>query len=458
MGNVAQNKDQNRNLPVFEDNKKEYFTQVRKHIKENIKEIESTLSVKTSFNFIDEINGQHIWRTFLVNKLENYKTRMNIKTIEYVDNVIEFVEKLGDASDHYLINRLKLFLSNEIDETRSMNVITVNDGDKDIKQSPSKNEILTVCLDYIFDNLDNSDHPIKKVIQVLIFNFSRKYESELKMIENLDNESSLLEEKKSQHILDENLKNGVRKFSLNLEKMAINNKKSKNLSCDDINKFYSYLKDEILNISFILSLSIIKFYNICDDPANKIVDNIGDKVKDLLVNGDLLRFIQKLKYMAKKKILTKYKERFLEFYTIIPSDLAISPYFSLDYSLKAKFNELFCKKFNNQTKEFCQTDLFIPFSRTLIYLSEINRADSIMQKLDVLCNLRNMILEEIDSFWDEVSIKNRKKYMDPDDLLSIFIYLIIKNQQSDLIIDIEIIEDFTSQAIKLSRKGKFSLS
>ena len=87
----------------------------------------------------------------------------------------------------------------------------------------------------------------------------------------------------------------------------------------------------------------------------------------------------------------------------------------------------------------------------MLYLAEINRSDSFIEKIEILSNIRNFIIEEIDEFWNNLPIP--RNYFNSDDLLSIFIYLIIKSQLSDLIIDIEIIEDFT----KLSSKGKFIL-
>ena len=208
-----------------------------------------------------------------------------------------------------------------------------------------------------------------------------------------------------------------------------------------------YLKDEILNISSILSLSVIKFYNISDESGNKILDFIGEKVIDLLLFGELQRFIQKLRINLKKEILNKNRQKFIELYNIIPKDLGLSPFYSLDISLKAKFYEFINKKYDDQNETISP----IPFSKSLLYLAEINRSDSFIEKIEILSNIRNFIIEEIDEFWNNLPIP--RNYFNSDDLLSIFIYLIIKSQLSDLIIDIEIIEDFT----KLSSKGKFIL-
>ena len=446
--------------PVFEDHKKEYFNHLRKNLKENIKEIESTLSVhpRSSASIIGDLKDYNLWQTFLIKKLESYKSKMNQKTIHYVDNVINYIEKLDDASDKQFVHKLKLFLSSELDGSKSRNSSIIKEEVKS-NSSPSKNEILQKSLEYISNNLDNTDHPINKVLKMLIFNFSQKYENELKSFEfnKAENQNNLEKINRASNIPEENKcgKKFVRKSSLNLVNKKSNTLK---LSSEEMNTFYSYVKEELKQICFILILSVIKFYNIVEEPAYKIVDYIGEKVNEILISGDLLKFLQKLKFNAKKEILTKYKERFLEFYNIMPKDLAISPYFSFDKDLKSKIKD-FVKKKHNYDPEILkekESNVNIPFSKCLIYLSEINRADSLLKKIDIMYNLRKILLDEIDSFWYNYPINQEVKYVDADNLLSIFIYLIIKSQLSDLIVDIEIIEDFTNKHFKLSRKGILS--
>ena len=228
------------------------------------------------------------------------------------------------------------------------------------------------------------------------------------------------------------------------------------LSSYEINKFYLYVKEELTQICFILILSVIKFYNIIEEPAYKIVDDIGEKVKDLLIYGDLLKFLQKLKYNEKKDMLTKYKEKFLEFYNILPKDLGVSAYFSFDKDFKTKIKDFIKTKYNYEPEILIENNIHIPFSKSLIYLSEINQSDSLMQKIDRMYNLRNILLDEIDSFWNGYPINHKRKYVDADNMLSLFIYLIIKSQLSNLIVDIEIIDDFTNKNIKLSNKGRIN--
>ena len=69
-------------------------------------------------------------------------------------------------------------------------------------------------------------------------------------------------------------------------------------------------------------------------------------------------------------------------------------------------------------------------------------------------NLRNLILNEIDMFWKGFPFLKKKRIVDADNLLSIFVYLVIKSQMIELVVDIEIIDDFINKSLQLSRKGK----
>ena len=100
----------------------------------------------------------------------------------------------------------------------------------------------------------------------------------------------------------------------------------------------------------------------------------------------------------------------------------------------------------------------LPFFKSLKYFREINSRETILDKLEIMFNLRNIILTEIDDFWKGFPYLEEKRLVDADNLLSIFIYLVIKSQLVNLIIDIEIINDFINKSLKLSRKGILSLT
>ena len=112
-------------------------------------------------------------------------------------------------------------------------------------------------------------------------------------------------------------------------------------------------------------------------------------------------------------------------------------------------------KQNNHSNEVCKNILTIPFEETLLILRKFNDCNSMLRKLDLMFMLRASIMEEIDFFWEGIPLKGKYKLLDADNILSIFVYLIIKGQMTNLPIDIDIMDSFFSKQIKLSRKGYF---
>jgi len=455
MGNYGTVAKEESKRMIFEENKKEYFTYVRKNFDENIKEIVTKLNSPTnknknnfSFNLNENSTEKETWQAYLTSKLLNYKTRMNQNTVRYVDEVISYIEKLSDANENHVLS-MKLFLSNEMDETRNKVFLMAKEEQKCNTISPTKNAIIQRSIEYIFENLDCLDHPLNKVIKSMLFNFSAKYEKELCELEKKENERKMFEMSRK---LTVSSQTSLRSTETSRTRSVCRN--ISNISEDELSKFYVYVKEELSNISFILILTLIKFYNVIEEPEYKIIDLIGEKIKDMLISGEILRFLQKVKYELKKDIILKYNEKFLEYYNILPQDLGISPYFSFD----TQFRELITNKSNceNLVEEVEYPNL--PYFKSIIYFKEINKVHSIIQKLEIMINLREIILLEIDSFWKGIPINQKKRYVDADNLLSIFIYLIVKSQIADLIVDIEIIEDFINRSLKLSRKGKIYIN
>lgn len=469
MGNSNDNgsfKEESKQL-TFEENKKEYFSYVRQNLKSNVNEIVKTLNTSTtktssnSLNLSDNSDNPNAWQTFLIAKLMNYKARMNQSSIGHHEAVINYIENMVDTNDAHVL-KLKFFLSKEIDESRSKIFLFVKDDEKDVHSSnkkegteniiPSKNAIILRSIDFIFDDLDNFDHPLNKVARTIKFNYANKYEQELLDLEKSEEQKSLEFELTEEKKLE--ISKNIRSATVSVQKNKEKENEKKNLSLrkliplGEISKFYSYIKEELTNISFIIILSVIKFYGLIEEPEMKVIDILGEKVKDLLISGDLLRLLQKIKSILLKDTLYRYNEKFLEFYNLEPKDLGISPYFSFDKDFRLNISS------SIGIADMASVQSNIPFPKSIIFFREINKSVSIMKKLEIMFSLRDVILKEIDEFWKGFFIQQKKRYVDADNLLSIFIYLAVKSQLCDLIIDIEIIDDFISKSLKLSRKGK----
>jgi len=239
-----------------------------------------------------------------------------------------------------------------------------------------------------------------------------------------------------------------------------------------------------------------------------------EKIKDLFLRNDLYRVIYEIKSYLLIRKKNEFSANLIRLYNLKPYYFGTSPYFSQDREFKdiiknniqknlirikkKEINDLstkdangssnqiensnsklkklnqrpikkskffrnsFNKKFqldgikqNDFNNDINKNILKIPFDETLIMLRKLNDCNSMLKRIDLMYLLRSSIFKEIDKFWYNIPLKMKYKSVDADNLLSIFIYLIVKSQMTNLIIDIEIIDCFLSKNIKLSKKGYF---
>jgi hypothetical protein len=281
--------------------------------------------------------------------------------------------------------------------------------------------------------------------------------------------------------------------------------------------FFKQLQREVLFLSNILTGALIRFYNIKKSCNEKILEIFLEIIKDLFLRNDLYKVIYHIKSSLLSRKKDKFSANLIKLYNLKPYYFGTSPYFSQDRefrkTLRKKTEEILASKkeeqkafsqeqqnffeklkqknlnnnnnnhnnkkinsnlkwnysnfgikktseldgikMNNIDTEVSKNVLKIQFDETLLLLRKLNDCNSMLKRIDLMFTLRSSILTEIDNFWFNIPLKMKYKSVDADNLLSIFIYLIIKSQMTNLIIDIEIIDCFLSKNIKLSRKGYF---
>ena len=280
-----------------------------------------------------------------------------------------------------------------------------------------------------------------------------------------------------------------------------NNVIETNIYLEDLTKLYSDLREDVMTISLILVENLIKFYDIKHHISIKIFDIFSEKIKDLIIRGSLYNIIYQIKSRIKLKSSSFYNEKLLEFYHILPIDLGVSVYFSnceefkkiLDNKYKEFKNEsnwsneskneikldltednlgkedkinIIANKNDNDSKEIILKQhneraipflniISLPFSKSILFFRSIISVDSIIQKIELIYQLRNNVFLEINEFWKTLPLNFKKRSVDADNLLSIFIYLLIKSQIPNIPLVLEIIDDFLNKNIKLSKKGYF---
>jgi len=217
---------------------------------------------------------------------------------------------------------------------------------------------------------------------------------------------------------------------------------------------YKNIINDILFYSELLTTALFKFYSFYNQTSLKSFNILKEKIKDLLLRRNLFRCI----YKIKSKLLEKKKQYFsrclVEHYNIKPYSLSISPYFSLDPNFRNSFlNVLKIQGANMLSTKILYNE--IEFRESIFNLREINKYESMLEKIDAIYNIRSILLKEIDNFWENIPIRKVYKIIDADNLLSLVIYLIIKCQMNDLITELAVIDDLLDSKIKSSRKGYF---
>ncbi len=270
-------------------------------------------------------------------------------------------------------------------------------------------------------------------------------------------------------------------------------------------------------ISQVLTGALIRFYEIKNSCSDKILEIFYEKLKDLFLRNDLYRVIYDIKSKIHSVKKNKFSINLMKLYNSKPYYFSSNPYFCMDIEFKKiikktseKFNTYNINKNDNENKKEMEKEeeneihfdkeenknkksnkeiiknlkikpkeinstnmndislkqnknsnevykniLTIPFEKTLLILRTFNDCNNMLKKLDLMFELRSSILEEIDFFWEGVPLKSKYKSLDADNILSIFVYLIIKSQLTNLPIHLEIMDSFFSNKIKLSRKGYF---
>jgi len=104
---------------------------------------------------------------------------------------------------------------------------------------------------------------------------------------------------------------------------------------------------------------------------------------------------------------------------LIPQDLKVPPVLSMDL-------ELWMETFP-QPRPHLEIP-FVPFSRTIENIQKVRGIESMVVKLEYVYRLFTRVLtSEISEFWQgDRYFKSNDKYVDPDNLRAIIIYVIIK--------------------------------
>jgi len=98
-----------------------------------------------------------------------------------------------------------------------------------------------------------------------------------------------------------------------------------------------------------------------------------------------------------------------------------------------------------------------PYQKAIDILNNLNNTLAPYEKIRVISNISKAITESIDDYWKNFYglINKSQLVLEADDLMSIFIYILIKSQQIDTIIHLNLIKDFTTKVSKSTMAGYY---
>jgi hypothetical protein len=272
--------------------------------------------------------------------------------------------------------------------------------------SLTKDDIMSKAIVFIFEDIENLNHPLYLLIEQLRFNLSLLYERQI--------------------IKDD------------LEVM---------------DKYYKNMISQIVIICVYLTEALIRFYDIRKNTNSKLYEVYYTKMRDILIRKDLYRILLKYKEKLLDDEINLYKDSLLKFFNIKPNRLGINPYFSLDTDFQQILLDNSLHKMESLSTSI--NSLYIPFQSSIQKYRKIIEYDSILMKIDKIYELRASILSEIDYFWKDVPLDPNLKKVDANNFQSIFIYIVIKGQLDSMLTEITLIDDILSSNSKLSEKGYF---
>ena len=98
-----------------------------------------------------------------------------------------------------------------------------------------------------------------------------------------------------------------------------------------------------------------------------------------------------------------------------------------------------------------------PYSKAIDYLNKLKKINTPYEKMLIIGNISLEITSCINEYWknlDNIITKSLLR-IDADELMSIFIYIIIKSQYPELLIHIKIIKEFTTCITKNTMMGYY---
>lgn len=122
-----------------------------------------------------------------------------------------------------------------------------------------------------------------------------------------------------------------------------------------------------------------------------------------------------------------------------------------------QMDEIEQKNVETNLQNNIKVDNYEPYKDAIKNLYNLEKLKSPMEKLHLLANLSRDITEAVNTVWNNFSQKLSNNLLDinADDLMAIFIYIIMKSQYAEIIIHLNIIKDFTTKITRNTMIGYY---
>jgi hypothetical protein len=248
---------------------------------------------------------------------------------------------------------------------------------------------------------------------------------------------------------------------LNKQKEAINEICIR--SINDVKKFVSLIKKAILD-----------FYNIkliSGDINKELAHIIATKC---ILKGDVYNIIFNLITQKNKQDIGNLFKKMLKLKKITLKDVNVNEYFRFDYDFRNKFKDQivplrYARSFDNLEEALKESPSPKPeknevseeklksvtnFKKCISDLRNVKNVEDPERKLECFSSdLTRNILEAVDVFWKGFDVKQSKLTIDADNLLNIYIFIVIKTQYAKLITEHELINEFICDSSRMSSLG-----
>ncbi len=322
------------------------------------------------------------------------------------------------------------------------------DEDLGIKRKKKLKEFIKI----LKRHLNQKDHPINIIISIYCHHFSLMVKNQIETIidmENKDENSSINIDQKIKNISDKII-DDLKRFIIKIQSTT------KLFYCKSTNlDFFIEEKDELINLM----------------------------TSKIFLQSDIYKNIYNLFSIQFKNEVNDFKYKLFLVKNIKPKDLNIPNKLSLDenttkeinkfkeeYKLKKEKEGNFNINENNNNKIFVPEDGYIKgfhsknkingYNTVVQMLQGLKYAKTPFDKMMIIASMSTEITQCVDMYWNNMDnyLPNYYLSINADEFISLYILMVIRAQDPELIIHEKIIQNFTTKTTKSSTIGYYNLT